>query len=207
MFARRTDWKLAQNRYSAALNEAKSSGKKLLDLTASNPTHANFDFDPQTILPFLAAPESLVYDPQPQGLLSARMAVTNYHNKSKLRAAAYKIAPEQIFLTTSTSEAYSFLFRLLCDPGDELLIPGPSYPLFDFLADIQDVQLRRYALFYDHGWHIDIGDIAKSIHERTRAVLVVNPNNPTGSFLHAEELRQLTALCRDRELTLISDEV
>ena len=207
MFARRTDWKLAQNRYSAALNEAKSSGKKLLDLTASNPTQCNFDFDPQPILASLAAPESLVYDPQPQGLLSARMAVTNYYNKSKLRAAACKIAPEQIFLTTSTSEAYSFLFRLLCDPGDEVLVPQPSYPLFDLLADIQDVKLGPYNLFYDHGWHIDFGGMLKALNERTRAVLVVNPNNPTGSFVHREELRQLASVCRYNGLALISDEV
>src|SRR4051794_2980445 len=207
MFARRTDWKLAQNRYSAALKEAKSSGKNLLDLTASNPTHCNFDFDAQPILASLAAPESLVYDPQPQGLLAARIAVTNYYNKSKLRPAECKTTPEQIFLTTSTSEAYSYLFRLLCDPGDEVLVPQPSYPLFDFLADIQDVKLRPYNLFYDHGWHIDVGAILKAINERTRAVLVVNPNNPTGSFVHQQELRQLASVCRDRDLALISDEV
>ena len=207
MFAHRTGWKRKPNAYSAALNGARARGQTLIDLTVSNPTRCNFDFDSGAILDSLRNPASLDYDPQPQGLLSARKAVAGYYNCHKLEADQEQISPEQIFLTTSTSEAYSYLFRLLCDPGDELLIPGPSYPLFDFLADIQDVQLRRYELFYDHGWHIDIGDIAKSIHERTRAVLVVNPNNPTGSFLHAEELRQLTALCRNRELTLISDEV
>lgn len=207
MFARRTAWKLAQNRYSAALQEVRARGTTLLDLTASNPTHCNFDFDSAAILGALAKADSLIYDPQPQGLLSTRKVVADYYSRSGVRNSDDAISPQQIFLTTSTSEGYSYLFRLLCDPGDEVLVPRPSYPLFEFLADIQDVQLRPYDLFYDHGWHIDFGGIASSIGERTRAVLVVNPNNPTGSFVHAAELEQLASLCRDRELALISDEV
>jgi alanine-synthesizing transaminase len=207
MFARRTGWKLTQNRYSAALQEARASGTKLLDLTASNPTHCNFDFDSNSILRSLARSASLHYDPQPQGLLSARQAVAKYYSGKKLKPAESEITAEQIFLTTSTSEAYSYLFRLLCDPEDDVLVPQPSYPLFDFLADIQDVKLRPYNLFYDHGWHIDFGGISKGITERTRAVLVVNPNNPTGSFVHQQELRQLASVCREHHLALISDEV
>jgi alanine-synthesizing transaminase len=207
MFARRTGWKLAQNRYSAALQEARARGTKLLDLTASNPTQCNFDFDSSSILRSLARFESFTYDPQPQGLLSARQAVAQYYNSKKFKPAESEISAEQIFLTTSTSEAYSYLFRLLCDPEDEVLVPQPSYPLFDFLADIQDVKLRPYSLFYDHGWHIDFGGISKAINERTRAVLAVNPNNPTGSFVHRQELLQLASVCRDRDLALICDEV
>ena len=207
MFARRTAWQLAQNRYSAALHEVRSRGAKLLDLTVSNPTQCGFEFDSAAILRSLAHPDALTYDPQPQGLLSAREAVVDYYKRSRVRESASSISPEQVFLTTSTSEGYSYLFRLLCDPGDEVLVPRPSYPLFEFLAGIQDVQLKYYDLFYDHGWHIDVGGLGKSITAQTRAVLVVNPNNPTGSFLHRTELEQLTCVCRERDLALISDEV
>ena len=207
MFARRTQWKLAANRYSTALNRARARGAQLLDLTASNPTCCGFNFDSQAILGSLSNTESLEYDPQPQGLLSARQAVTEYYNKSKLARAEDSIAAEQVFLTTSTSEAYSYLFRLLCDAGDEVLVPRPSYPLFEFLADIQDVQLRPYELFYDDGWHIDLGGVAKAASHSSRAALVVNPNNPTGSFVHLQELGELESLCREREMALIADEV
>jgi len=207
MFARRTGWRLAENRYSAALSKAGAEGTGLIDLTASNPTHCNFELNSVAILSALAHVESLNYDPDPQGLRSARSAVADYYNASKLRANAPIISPEQIFLTTSTSEGYSFLFRLLCDPGDEVLAPQPSYPLFEFLADIEDVQLRSYELFYDHGWHIDIAGLQKAITARTRAILLVNPNNPTGSFVRRQELEQLATLCRARNLALISDEV
>jgi alanine-synthesizing transaminase len=206
MFARRTEWKLKPNRYSRVLQAAQSRGAKLVDLTVSNPTRCGFHFDTSAILSSLSSPKSLDYDPQPQGLLSARESVADYYNQ-KSSLATSRISPSQIFLTTSTSEAYSFLFRLLCDPGDQVLVPRPSYPLFDFLADIQDAQLRPYDLFYDHGWHVDIGGVLKAISERTRAVLVVNPNNPTGSFVHASELKQLASLCSKHQLALISDEV
>lgn len=206
MFAGRTAWALSQNRFSLALNKARARGAKLLDLTVSNPTECGFHFDSAAILASLSRPESLTYDPQPQGLLDARRAVTEYYN-GKSFGAKNTILPEQIFLTTSTSEAYSYLFRLLCDPGDQVLAPRPSYPLFDFLADIQDVKVRRYDLFYDHGWHIDVGGLPAAITDRTRAILVVNPNNPTGSFVHKAEFRQLEAFCAERNLALVSDEV
>jgi len=133
--------------------------------------------------------------------------VAEYYNSSRVRHQAGAISPEQIFLTTSTSEGYSYLFRLLCDPGDEIMVPRTSYPLFEFLADIQDVQLRAYELFYDHGWHTDTGGLEKAITQRTRAVLIVNPNNPTGSFAHNNDMEQLVSLCKDRHLALVSDEV
>ena len=207
MFAKRTEWKLERNRYAIALSRARESGARLLDLTVSNPTECGFHFDSAAILGTLAHPESLYYDPQPQGLLSARQAVADYYNRAKVRHTGSTISPEQVFLTTSTSEAYSFLFRLLCNAGDEVLVPRPSYPLFEFLAEIQDVRLRYYDLFYDHGWHIDTDGLVSQLTETTRAVLVVNPNNPTGSFIHRKELEQLTAVCGERELALIGDEV
>ena len=197
---------MAPNRYSAALNAAREHGAKLIDLTVANPTQCEFKFDSKSILNSLANPKSLKYDPQPQGLIAARKAVAEYYNGNS-RLALKRVSADQIFLTVSTSEAYSYLFRLLCDPGDEILVPRPSYPLFDFLADIQDVKLRPYDLFYDHGWHIDVGGMRKSAGARTRAVLIVNPNNPTGSFVKAGELNEIASFCAEGELALIADEV
>jgi len=206
MFARRTDWQLTQNRYSAALDRARKRGP-LLDLTASNPTQCGFEYESEAILKALSCPEALLYEPQAQGLASARQAVADYYNNHPVRDSAGEISAEQIFLSTSTSEAYSFLFRLLCNPEDEVLVPRPSYPLFEFLARIHDVKLTTYDLFYDHGWHIDFAGLKKTAGARTRAVLLVNPNNPTGSFVQSAELRQIASFCRERELALISDEV
>jgi alanine-synthesizing transaminase len=202
MFARRTEWNLKPNRFSAALDQAKRSGKKLLDLTASNPTEVGLEYDQAGILRALSRPESLRYEPEPRGLLSAREAVAGYYAERRA-----KVSPEQIILTTSTSEAYSFLFRLLCDPGDEVLVASPSYPLFDLLAGIQDVKLAPYPLFHDHGWHIDLHALESAVTARTRAVLVVHPNNPTGSFVSETERLALLKLCGKRELALIADEV
>jgi aspartate/methionine/tyrosine aminotransferase len=117
------------------------------------------------------------------------------------------ISVDDLLLTASTSEAYSFIFRLLCNPGDELLIPTPSYPLFDFLADVNDVKLARYPLFYDHGWHIDVHALKQAVTPRTRGVIVVHPNNPTGHFTRTEEVEQLNQICSANQMALIADEV
>ena len=202
MFAERTNWNLAGNRLSEALARHRAGGKRLFDLTASNPTECGFAYDSETILAALQNPAALRYEPNPKGLESARLAVTGYYSA---RGAA--ISADDIVLTTSTSEAYSFAFRLLCNPGDELLIPAPSYPLFAFLADIQDVKLVRYPLIYDHGWQIDFHSLQQSITPRTRGVIVVNPNNPTGHFVKEKELAKLNELCAAREMALIADEV
>ena len=166
MFAERTNWNLAANRLSEALASHRASGKPLLDLAASNPTECGFEYDGPAILQALADPAALRYEPNPKGLLVAREAVAAYYAARGERAVA--VSPHDIHLTTSTSEAYSFVFRLLCDPGDEMLIPSPSYPLFDFLADIQDVKLVRYPLVYDHGWQIDFASLERAITPRTR---------------------------------------
>jgi len=204
MFSDRTNWKLTRNRLTEALDEIRLSGAPVLDLTISNPTRAGLRYDDARILQSLASPQSMHYDPQPKGLLSARQAVAAYYaHDHDVRG----FDPEQLVLTTSTSEGYSFVFRLLCNPGDELLVPKPSYPLFEFLADLQDVSLVPYPLIYDHGWQMDFPPLAKAVTERTRGVVVVHPNNPTGSFVHPEERETLNRFCQEHALAIIADEV
>jgi len=202
MFADRTNWNLAGNRLSEALARHRASGKRLFDLTASSPTECGFEYNSEAILAALQNPAALRYEPNPKGLESARLAVKQYYFER-----GTVIPFEDIVLTTSTSEAYSFVFRLLCNPGDELLIPAPSYPLFGFLADIQDVKLARYPLVYDHGWQIDFHSLQQAISPRTRGVIAVNPNNPTGHFVKERELAKLNELCAARGMALIADEV
>ena len=202
MFSDRTGWNLERNKLSEALAKRRSSGLPLIDLMQSNPTQCGFHFDAQKILAALNNPASLQYDPDPQGLPQAREAVAAYH-----RSRNCQISIDDIFLTTSTSEAYSFLFRMLCNPGDELLIPQPGYPLFNFLAEIQDVSLVRYPLVYDYGWQIDFHSLQQAITSRTRGIIVVHPNNPTGHFCKPGEIERLNQICRERYIAIISDEV
>jgi aspartate/methionine/tyrosine aminotransferase len=204
MFSERTNWKLARNRFTQAVEEVRVSGERVLDLTLSNPTRAGLKYDEQAILGALTSRQALDYDPQSKGLLAAREAVAEYY-RSEHRVR--ELDPERIVLTTSTSEGYSFVFRLLCNAGDELLVPKPSYPLFEFLADLQDVKLVPYPLIYDHGWQMDFPSLEKAVTERTRGVVVVHPNNPTGSYVSAGERELLNAFCRAHGLTLIVDEV
>jgi aspartate/methionine/tyrosine aminotransferase len=202
MFAQRTRWDRTSNRLSEALAARHASGQPLFDLTASNPTAAGFAYDAEAILAALGNPGALKYEPDPLGLPQARAAVADYYSRHAPGTRA-----DAVLLTTSTSEAYTFVFRLLCNPGDEILVPAPSYPLFDFLADIQDVKLVTYPLFYDHGWHIDLHALAQALTPCSRGVIVVHPNNPTGHFLKPGELQRLNAICKARELALIADEV
>src|SRR5882757_11059002 len=202
MFAKRTNWNMTPNRLSEALAAHRAEGKPLIDLTVSNPTECGFEYDRAAILDALHNPEALSYEPNPRGLESARRAVAGYYADRE-----EKVSANDIFLTTSTSEAYSYVFRTLCDPGDELLIPSPSYPLFDFLADIQDVSLVRYPLLYDHGWQIDFHAMEQAITPRTRGVIVVHPNNPTGNFVKSAEMAKLNAICSARDIAIIADEV
>ena len=204
MFSDRTNWKLQKNRFTQALEEARAASANILDLTASNPTRAGLQYDESAILKALAAPQAIDYDPQSKGLRSAREAVARYYREQQGISA---LDPEQLVLTTSTSEGYSYVFRLLCNPGDELLVPKPSYPLFEFLADLEDVQLVPYPLIYDHGWQIDFPSLEKSVSKRTRGVVVVHPNNPTGSYVQAAEFALLNEFCRKHGLAVIADEV
>jgi alanine-synthesizing transaminase len=202
MFADRTKWDLTPNRLSEALAEQRAAGKPVVDLVASNPTECGFSYDERAVLEALCNPQALRYDPAPRGLVSARQAVCEYYAENGVA-----VAVDDIILTTSTSEAYSYVFRLLCNPGDEVLIPAPSYPLFDFLADIQDVRVVRYPLIYDHGWQIDFHAVEQAITPRTRAIIVVHPNNPTGHYTKRAEGEKLETICAARKLALIVDEV
>jgi alanine-synthesizing transaminase len=204
MFSDRTNWQLTRNRLTEALEQVRSSGAQVLDLTISNPTRAGLLYDEQTILKSLSSPRALDYDPQPKGLLSARAAIAAYY-QSQHRIRDFDC--ERLILTTSTSEGYSFAFRLLCNAGNELLVPKPSYPLFEFLADLQDVKLLPYPLIYDHGWQMDFPSLEKLVTKRTRGVVVVHPNNPTGSYVQAHELVLLDAFCHQHKLAIIADEV
>jgi aspartate/methionine/tyrosine aminotransferase len=210
MFSERTNWKLAQNRFTQALERARAGGAKILDLTASNPTSVGLEYDSHAILAALASPRALDYAPQAKGLLEARGAVAGYYRDkcgASGRNVASNVYTDRVVLTTSTSEGYSFVFRLLCNAGDELLVPKPSYPLFEFLADLQDVKLVPYPLIYDHGWQMDFPSLEGAVTERTRGVVVVHPNNPTGSYVQAGELAWLNSFCQSRGLALIVDEV
>ena len=207
-FAQRTSWNLATNRYSEALEAHRRAGRELLDLTASNPTTIGLHYRDAELLRALANPDALRYDPQPKGLLAAREAIAAYYAEHGVR-----MSPDDLILTTSTSEAYSFVFRLLCDPSDAVLVPTPSYPLFDFLADIQDVKLFPYELVYDHGWQLEVPslfgavDRALATGARCGAVLAVHPNNPTGSFLQPRELQLLNDTCAENDMAIVADEV
>jgi len=202
MFADRTSWNLATNRLAEALARHRARSKPLFDLTASNPTECGFVYDNDAILRALSNPAATVYQPEPRGLATARRAIAEYY-----AARGCDLPVEDILLTTSTSEAYSFVFRLLCNPGDDLVIPAPSYPLFDFLADIQDVKLIRYPLFYDHGWEIDFHTLKQVITPRTRGVVVVHPNNPTGHYTSSAARKLLNEICSTKNLAIIADEV
>lgn len=207
MFTRRTGWDLRKNPFTLALERHRDSGHRLLDLTASNPTRIGLTYDEPRILAALATRQALVYRPEPKGLRLAREAVAEYYRHLQNHSPQSHVDPDAVLLTTSTSEAYSFAFRLLCDPGDEVLIPTPGYPLFEFLAQINDVKLVAYELVYDHSWQIDFHSLERAITARARAIIVVNPNNPTGSYIKNAEAEQLNQICRSRDLALIADEV
>jgi aspartate/methionine/tyrosine aminotransferase len=201
MFSRRTRWDRTRNRLSSVLEKRREAGAALLDLTASNPTTAGIEY-PADLLDPLADERSRVYEPEARGLRPAREAVCADYRRRGLSVGA-----ERIVLTASTSEAYAFLFKLLCDPGDAVLVPAPSYPLFDYLAELESVRVDRYTLCYDGQWHLPLGELAEAVTPLTRAVIVVNPNNPTGSYLKRDEAHGLAALCAERGVAVVSDEV
>jgi aspartate/methionine/tyrosine aminotransferase len=201
-FSSRTEWDLTETAFAASIRRARSEGRELIDLTLSNPTACGFEYDAEEILAPLSNPQALVYDPDPRGMRSAREAVAAYYAD---RGAA--VDPDALILTTSTSEGYSYLFRLLCDAGDEILVAQPSYPLFEFLAELEDVRLRPYPLFYDYGWWIDFAELERRIGPRTKAIVLVHPNNPTGHGTGANEREKIEELCTRYGLALIVDEV
>lgn len=201
MFSSRFTWDTQTNRLTMALAAKRAAGAPILDLTESNPTHAGLQY-PREIVRAFEDPAILAYEPAPAGTPAARQAVSAYY-----AARGVEVPVERILLTASTSEAYAYLFKLLCDPGDEVLVPRPSYPLFAFLADMESVKVRQYSLRYHGGWCIDLDSVASAITSHTRAIVLVNPNNPTGSYVKRSELSELAALCASRDVALISDEV
>jgi len=200
MFSKRTHWHFRLNRLTQALHKIRASGHEVLDLTESNPTRCLFQY-PSEIVSALNNSQNLNYAPSPKGILRAREAVVAYYSEKGI-----SLDPEQIFLTASTSEAYSFLFRLLLNPKEHLLIPRPSYPLFEYLSGLNDVVCDAYPLVYDEEWRIDLEGI-KEIHPKTRAIVLVHPNNPTGSFVKREERTFLAQLAAENQLSFICDEV
>src|SRR5579863_1363414 len=177
MFSSRFHGDLRPNRLTRALDEKRASGTPILDLTESNPTRAGFAYPTEEILAAFTDRRALIYEPSPAGLREGREAVAAYY-----AARGCQIEPDRVLLTTSTSESYAWLFKLLADAGDEVLVPRPSYPLFEFLAQMESVRVVHYPLVYREGWSIDLDALVRAITERTRAIVVVNPNNPTGSF-------------------------
>ena len=200
-FSSRVPADLGVNRLSRALQQARADRRPLIDLTLSNPTRAGFDY-PGDLLAPLAHARGLTYEPQPFGLMDARRAVASDYSRRGV-----SVAPERVVLTASTSEAYSLLFKLLTDAGDEVLVPRPSYPLFDHLAQLDGVTACPYDLEYHDGWSIDVAGLEQSLSDRTRALLLVSPNNPTGSFVSRQELKRIAAMCAERDIAIIADEV
>jgi aspartate/methionine/tyrosine aminotransferase len=201
MISSRLPSDLSPNVVSRALAARRAAGAPVIDLTESNPTRVGFQY-PHDLLESLADPAGLLYDPQPLGLPLARAAVAREYARHGL-----VVDPSQIALTSSTSEAYALLFKLFCDPGDRVLVPQPSYPLFDHLTRLEAVEIAPYDLEYHGTWRIDLASVRRAITPRSRVLLVVSPNNPTGSFLHRDDLSALVDLCAAHDLTLVGDEV
>lgn len=202
MFSGRIHWELEDNDLARELARKQAAGESVCDLTCSNPTHAGLRYPVHEIVTSLASEAALVYEPDPRGRRSARDAIAGYYRERRA-----PISAESVFLTASTSEAYSFLFKLLAEPGDEILVPRPSYPLFDYLAALDAVKSRTYPLRYDGSWHVDFGGLESALGERSRAIVVVHPNNPTGSYVSEIDRERLLTLASERGLALIVDEV
>lgn len=201
-FSSRTDWEMSANRLNDELDRLRSSGAEIIDLTESNPTHCGFDY-PKSLLQAFENPDNLLYSPESKGMFSARRVIADYHG-----GQGKKVDPQSVVLTSSTSEAYTFLFRLLLNPGEKVLIARPSYPLFQYLIELADAVYDFYPLIFENDrWSIDMHALEAAIDHTTRVIVLVNPNNPTGSYIGAEELDELNRICLRHNLALISDEV
>jgi len=208
-FAKRTNWELLSNRLMTHLHDMRHEGVQIIDLTESNPTRCRFHYPKEKILSALGDPTNMIYDPSPAGSLDAREAIADYYQNK-----GFGVSPHQIFLTASTSEAYTFLFRLLANPGERILFPRPSYPLFEFLVDLNDIKMDVYPILYQEDeeqkrgfWAIDFETLEGEIQSTTRGIVIVNPNNPTGSFIREGELHQVNKICQKNNLAIIDDEV
>jgi alanine-synthesizing transaminase len=201
MFSSRTSWDRTENPLASAIAEARAAGRPLIDLTESNPTRCEIaDLGPA--IRKLGDPRGAAYAPEPLGHPLARAAVAAYY-----AAKGATVDPGRIVLSASTSESYAWLFGLLADPGDRILVPRPSYPLLSWIAASQNVDLAAYRLDPDRGFSIDFADLERNITDRTRAIIAVHPNNPTGTFVRKDEAAELAEIAKDRDLALIVDEV
>lgn len=201
-FSQRLPWATERNDITTHIGEQRALGHTLLDLTNSNPTSAFSSYPHSLLRKAFSEISDFAYDPDPKGLQAARMEIARYYEERNIL-----LDENRIILTASTSEAYSMLFKLFCDAGDEILVPCPSYPLFEFLASLESVSVVPYELHYDGAWHIDFDHLQRQISRRTKAIVVVNPNNPTGTYLSDAECDALLSIASHRHLPLISDEV
>jgi alanine-synthesizing transaminase len=204
MFSRRYNWGAPPTPFGRLLAEKRKTGNVIIDLSESNPTRVGFDYDERSLLSALSGDETLIYDPDPRGLSCARQAVADYYQD-----LGHPVDPGAVLLTPGTSEAYGYVFKLLADPGDEILVPGPGYPLLPYLAGFEGLACHSYPLRYGEGsgWFVDLDVLSALITDKTRAVVIVNPNNPTGSYVKKRELEQIDSLCSKSGVALIVDEV
>jgi len=204
MFSHRVWKNTTANRLAVALERTKEAGSRILDLTESNPTRSGFRYDEESIARAVSRAGMMRYEPDPQGLLVARQAIAGYY-----RERGVAVDEGFLVLASGTSEAYGYLFKLLADPGGEILVPAPGYPLLEVLTSLDAMRLVPYRSLYDdqQGWRVDMERLANTISNRTKAIVAVSPNNPTGAFLKHDELAGMTELCRRFELALIVDEV
>ena len=201
-FSSRTAWPSHRNPLSLLLEEKRRKKTEILDLTESNPTKCAFRFYGPEVLEPLSNPKNLSYDPDPRGLLEAREAVCRYYAEKNI-----VLKPEQVFLTAGTSEAYGFLLQLVADAGDEALAVEPGYPLFETLAGLSGVSLKKFASVYEESWRLDINSLEQAFTARTKALFIVHPNNPTGHFISSREREAIHDLCGRKGCALIVDEV
>ncbi len=201
-FSRRSSWEGAGNRITAALEERRRGGAPILDLSEANPTRVGLSWAPDVLAAVLGDATVARYDPDPRGPAQARAEVVR-----ALAERGAAVDPAAVLLTASTSEGYAALLKLLCDPGDSVLVPAPSYPLHDVLCRLEAVEVARYPLRFDGAWHVDVAALAAALTERVRAVVVVSPANPTGAVLSPDELHAIEGLCGDRGVALVGDEV
>jgi len=202
MFSSRTNWDFRPTPLYELVEKMRAAGEPMIDLTESNPTRCGFRYQPDHLIPPAVLQKSVFYDPDPRGLLEARQAIAEWYHRQNIA-----VDPQSIVLTSSTSEAYSFLLQLLCDAGEAIAVPKPGYPLFEYLCRLSDVHCNSYRLAYDGEWHIDIQSVEEILSERTKALVLVHPNNPTGSFVKKEERTGIVSLTRDSGVPLIVDEV
>lgn len=207
MFSRYFNTDFGQNRLVLKKDKLQKQGIEIYDLSESNPAKCGFDYSALDADNIFRSENNLLYQPEPKGLSAVREKIAEYYNTRENRSSHKIINPDILFLTSGTSESYSHLFRLLCNPGDEILIPKPGYPLFEMLAGINYLDYKYYRLKYDGNWRIDIESLESSITDRVKAIIIVNPNNPTGNYLTLKELQELSFICSRHGIPVICDEV